>query len=312
VISQAISFPLYSYARSNTLKVKLERLSSLPPSPLFYSLPTLSPEKSHPLSQDHGTSSAIYTVVQARLWRIMQRGLYDPDAARRLKPMKLVSRHESESLGRPSDEMILEDDITLYLESSHGGSSSAPETLGEFGNGNMLADPLGFSEDDLLLVRSNELTSFRHRPYNTENCYHQSTNKERNSLLGSDGGGNGMLAIEVQPIVDENHELLYETKLFSTYESGFPQVFEEDELYLTEDGDWPTIGDMYKPICEADLFDTHEPGVFAGSNSFQGVHKEEGEESQLVLTEEDILAMEALVHDPGQQYDLVEEDEMLF
>ncbi|KAI9773794.1 MAG: hypothetical protein M1840_006019 [Geoglossum simile] len=308
VISQTISLPMYNYARSTSLKVKLERLSSLPPSPLLYSPPTPAPEKSHPPSQDHSTSSAIYNVVQARLWRMMQQSLYDPGAARRLKPMKLVSGHEGNSLRRPDGVILEEDDITSCLESLLG---SAPDTLSEFDE-DVLTGLLGFDEDDLLLGQCSEPISFRHEPTNIENCHHKSIAEGGKPLPGWCGDGNEMLAIELQPIVGGNHEPACEAGLFGAPEPDFSQAFQRDQLYLTEDGDWAATGNTHIPIYEADLFDTGELGAFSENDSCQELHKEEGGEEQLILGGEDIFAVEASVHHPGQQYDPVEEDEMLF
>jgi hypothetical protein len=318
VISWAISFPMYSYVRSTVLKLKLERLSSLPPSPILYSQPTSTPEESHPHSQDHSTSAAIHSVIQARLWRLMQQGLYNPDAARRLKPVKPISRHESDASGRPS-EMLLEDKMAsslgaLLWDGIAGGSSRVPGTLGGLeglSDDDMLTDFQDCGEDDLLLERCNEPMPSGCGPSDFENWHRQSMTEGKNYLLDLDGDGYEMLATETQPIMEENHEFLCEIESFCVSEPDFSQVLQKNELSLVEDGGCSVVSDVHGPICDADLLDIHELGAFAGIDSLQGFHEEEAGENQLVLVEEDLLfSAEDLVH-LGRHCDFVE-DEMLF
>ncbi|KAI9778801.1 MAG: hypothetical protein M1839_007891 [Geoglossum umbratile] len=317
VISWAISFPMYSYVRSTALKLKLERLSSLPPSPIFYSQPTSTPEESHPHSQDYSTSAAIHSVIQARLWRLMQQGLYNPDAARRLKPVELISRHESDAPGRPS-EMLLEDEMASSLEALlwdgiAGGSSRVPGTLGGLeglNDDDMLTDFQDCGEDDLLLERYNEPMPPGCGPPDFENWHRQSITKGKNYLLDLDGDDYEMLATETQPIMEENHEFLYEIESFCGSELDFSQVLQENELSLVEGEGCSVVSDVHGPICDADLLDVHELGAFAGTDSLQGFHEEE-EAGENQLVEGDLLfSARDLVH-LGQQCDFVE-DEMLF
>src|SRR5947207_4004191 len=106
-----MSFPVFSHAKSIALRYKLKLLSSslfVSSTFPFSGLLSSFPEDYGNAPQEAKTSAAIHKAGQIRLWRMMQHGLYDHSAARRLKPLRLRDNHESSAIYVSSDEMLQE------------------------------------------------------------------------------------------------------------------------------------------------------------------------------------------------------------
>ncbi|KAH0534066.1 hypothetical protein FGG08_007332 [Glutinoglossum americanum] len=320
-ISQAISFPIYTYAHSSTLKSKLERLSSLPPSPLMYSPPTSTLEESQHSLQDPCTSAIIHKVIQARLWRMMQQGLYSPIAARKLKPVKLLSAREGEDLEGYSDEILHEDEQDMALEHDIlledqmiDNPTPGPENPEECSDDEMLIDLLDY-ESYSSPEQGNKPTSPRQEASGSKGWYHHSViRKKSDQFLDLDGDLLGMPTKvhcgEARPAIDECHELLCETYLPST---SWPDLTADNFLQrdrgLAFVEDEPHVMDeMHEPHCEATLFGM--PKASALINDFQPLQEFQGEDQLIVVEDNFLFSEEKLVfqQERGDSAD----DEMLF
>ncbi len=97
---------------SATLEAKLARLESLPPSPL------IAVDEDAELMTP--PNNRISSVVKARVWRIMQKKLYKPEAARRLKPIQpkdgIILLQEPDEMLDESSAPSLETDFESLFE----------------------------------------------------------------------------------------------------------------------------------------------------------------------------------------------------
>ncbi|KAH0559153.1 hypothetical protein GP486_004314 [Trichoglossum hirsutum] len=325
VISRAISFPIYAHARSSTLKSKLERLSSLPPSPLMYSPPSSVLELSHGVLHDLSTSAAIHHVVQARLWRMMQQGLYDPNAARRLEPVKLFGGSEIASLENypngilrenGQDKSDLEHEI-LPEDQVIDSSTPRPNTPGDYSDGSMLATFLEYG-DGLPFEQGDWAALSRHGTPTSRKCHTQSMiGGESDRLFDSDRALLEAPTIgvytETQPIMDERQGLLYGANLFSATGLG-PAVrdsslrFQENsQLILIEDGLNCAAVKTLQPHCDASSCGITKPNTL--TNDSLRVIQGEG---QLLFVEDDFLFSKENLACHQEQYDDCTKDEMLF
>ncbi|KAK8166060.1 hypothetical protein BC567DRAFT_232622 [Phyllosticta citribraziliensis] len=84
-IAHTLSSPLLMQAKSPGLREKLSELQSL-----HHPTPHSSPSTSEPIPSSQGT---LFQSVSVNLWKLLQRELYDPGAARRIRPLKTENVH---------------------------------------------------------------------------------------------------------------------------------------------------------------------------------------------------------------------------
>ncbi|KAK8158669.1 hypothetical protein IWX90DRAFT_7211 [Phyllosticta citrichinensis] len=95
-IAHTLSSPLLMQAKSPGLREKLSELQQL-----HHPIPHSSLSTSDPMPSSQGT---LFQSVSVNLWKLLQRELYDPGAARRIRPLKTENDH---SLGMSNDDDLL-------------------------------------------------------------------------------------------------------------------------------------------------------------------------------------------------------------
>lgn len=98
-LGHALSHSMRKNARSSTLKGKLERLEALSTN-----------RYGHASRHCDDEATNLHDALSAKLWRLIQRELLDPNAARRLKPLRSIN---VTSLAADPDDEILAEDTTF-------------------------------------------------------------------------------------------------------------------------------------------------------------------------------------------------------
>jgi hypothetical protein len=259
---------------------------------------------------------------------MMQQGLYDPSAARRLKPVKLFVASEIASLDDYPNEILWEDgqeNLTLEHEilledQTVDGSTPRPDTPEGHSDGDTPGTFLEYG-GGLPFERENEIMPSRQGASTFKEWYDQHVVREESDHLPeSDRGLLGIIMppagvySEAQPVTDERQGLLYGADPFGTTRldpvtGDSPLGFhrENSQLILIEDElNCATVVEMHQPR-DADPHGITKPSTLM-NDSFRVL---QGGDDELLLVEDGLFFSEENSAYHQEQHGC-EEDEMLF